>query len=409
MKIFKSILITLTCILCFQHTNAQWVTANTGLTVQDANSFAKIGTDLFVGTGNISGNGTGVFKSTDNGVTWTAVNNGLTNLNVQQLIVSGSTLFAAIGSTGPPDGGVYRSTDNGANWTACNNGLTYAHAYNIAVLGSTLYVSSIPSSVFTSTDNGNNWTIVTDPILVASRVKSIITAGPNMLVASDLGTNAGVLISTNGGTSWSTTSITGETDDLQLIGNMVYAAVGDGGVYRSFDNGATWDSVGVPTHNATALEAIDTMLIAGTPYGVYSTCDRGATWMDISVGAGGANLSIEAFGIDAANIYIGNTFHSVGVYSRPLTELSCDPTAGIEGSTNIGDFNIYPNPSTGIVSISNNHGSMENSVELYNLMGEIIQRTFNSTQLDLTNLPNGIYVLKIYDGKSNYSTKIIKE
>jgi photosystem II stability/assembly factor-like uncharacterized protein len=403
--VFLSILIS----FCFSNQiNAQWITTNTGLTVQDANSFARIGTDLFVGTGNISGNSTGVFKSTNNGVSWTAVNNGLTNLNVQKLIASGTTLFAAIGASGPPDGGVYRSTDNGANWVPCNTGLTYAHAYNIAVLGSTLYVSSVPNTVFTSTDNGDNWTAATDPVLVDTHVKTIITAGPNQLIASDGGGIEGVIISTNGGTSWSTTSIPGHTDDLQLIGNIVYAAVGDGGVYRSDDFGVSWDSVGIPGHNATALEAVDTMLIVGCPYSVYSSCDRGQTWTDISVGAGGANLSIEAFGMDANNVYIANTFHSVGVWSRPITELTCVP-AGIEDEDIFGSFSIYPNPSSGIVNISNNGEPMETMVEVYNLTGLLIYRGVNSTQVDLTNQPNGIFIIKIIAGEDHFCTRIIKQ
>jgi photosystem II stability/assembly factor-like uncharacterized protein len=388
--------------------NAQWIIANSGLTVQDANSFANIGTDLFVGTGNISGNGQGVFKSTNNGVSWTAVNSGLTNLNVQQLIIKGTTLFAAIGSSGPPDGGVFRSTDNGATWNPCNAGLTYAHAYNIAALGSTLYVSSIPSTVFKSTDNGDNWTAVTDPVLVNTRVKSIVTIGGNQLVASDLGSTAGVVISTDGGATWATTSITDETDDLQVIGSMVYAATSVG-VFRSYDSGATWDTVAISTNNATALEAVDTMLIVGTPYGVYSTCDRGETFTDISVGAGGANLSIEAFGIDAANIYIGNTFHSVGVWSRALNELSCDPNAAIEGETQVGHFSVYPNPSNGIVNIANNSEVVETSIEVFSLTGVLVQRSINASQIDLTNQPNGMYIIKINEGETVFSSRIIKE
>ncbi|MBL0177014.1 MAG: T9SS type A sorting domain-containing protein [Ignavibacteria bacterium] len=76
------------------------------------------GRNIFAGT-----RGTGVFRSTDDGLTWVAT--GLTNASISAFAtvddgVEGSMLFAALADG---DGGVFLSTDEGANWSAVSTGL----------------------------------------------------------------------------------------------------------------------------------------------------------------------------------------------------------------------------------------------------------------------------------------------
>src|SRR4030095_10102334 len=66
-----------------------------------------------LGTG-IFSLGTGVFKSTDEGVTWNAANAGLTTIDIRTLAidpVNATTVYAG------GVGGLSKSIDNGANWT----------------------------------------------------------------------------------------------------------------------------------------------------------------------------------------------------------------------------------------------------------------------------------------------------
>jgi hypothetical protein len=73
-------------------------------------------------------------------------------------------------------------------------------------------------------------------------------------------------------------------------------------------------------------------------------------------------------------------------------------------------FKIFPNPTSDILNIS--AVSNINEIEIINLIGErIIQRTINSlgSQVNIANLPNGVYILKATIGNAVGSYKFNKE
>ncbi|MSR42032.1 MAG: hypothetical protein EXS10_09070 [Phycisphaerales bacterium] len=125
--------------------------AASGMVGVDVRCVSVVGTTVFVGT-----NGSGVYKSTDWGVTWSASNTGLASTNIRALESKGTTLFAG-GQIGT---GVYRSTNLGASWTLLAGGLTsgsyrgFAHDDRLIVAG------SFGGGVFYSLNNGTNWTLI---------------------------------------------------------------------------------------------------------------------------------------------------------------------------------------------------------------------------------------------------------
>src|SRR5262245_2860893 len=90
---------------------AQW-TPTSGPLGADVRSTLTTPGRIFAGTSS------GVFASTDNGVTWNPVNSGLPDTaTVNALTASGGRILA--GTTL----GMYATTDNGATWTAVTSGL----------------------------------------------------------------------------------------------------------------------------------------------------------------------------------------------------------------------------------------------------------------------------------------------
>lgn len=77
------------------------------------------------------------------------------------------------------------------------------------------------------------------------------------------------------------------------------------------------------------------------------------------------------------------------------------------------DIKIYPNPTNGPINLTtSDHNITINSVEIYNINGRLIKNKSSITNpyaFDLSNLANGIYILKIDSSVGIFSYKIIKK
>ena len=84
-------------------------------------------------------------------------------------------------------------------------------------------------------------------------------------------------------------------------------------------------------------------------------------------------------------------------------------TVGIIENGSSASATIYPNPSNGRYTIK---GNSITSIEVYNVTGEIIFRSLSNNQqtdIDLSNHSNGVYLMKIYEGQTFFTKKIILE
>lgn len=79
---------------------------------------------------------------------------------------------------------------------------------------------------------------------------------------------------------------------------------------------------------------------------------------------------------------------------------------------NISTLEVFPNPSTGIFKIKNQElNNKYKSIEIYSTSMKLIKSVNGDTSgIDLTDYPNGIYYLKVTDKSNNYKTiKLIKQ
>jgi ligand-binding sensor domain-containing protein len=209
-----------------------WVERDTSF-IQNVYSFAILGEDLFAGTG------TGVFRSTDRGVSWTAVNFGLpipsppSGLQILQLETMGIYIFA--GTNGK---GIFRSSDNGESWKNINEGLTNTSMsiYGLTTIGSNIFAgvfefnTNFMGGIFVSTNNGISWFAVNNG-LTDHKVNILASSGVDLFA----GTNSGLFFSSSDGNYW------------------------------------TYDSIGTPRQLLTiiSLEAINSNLYVGTLQGAW--------------------------------------------------------------------------------------------------------------------------------------------
>lgn len=72
-------------------------------------------------------------------------------------------------------------------------------------------------------------------------------------------------------------------------------------------------------------------------------------------------------------------------------------------------LNVYPNPSTGVLTIENCKNGV---LEIYSINGQAIRRIeklLPSDIIDISDLPNGNYIFIIYDNKKMYNIKVVKQ
>lgn len=75
-------------------------------------------------------------------------------------------------------------------------------------------------------------------------------------------------------------------------------------------------------------------------------------------------------------------------------------------------LNIYPNPSTDLINISNNANAIINIVEMSDLNGRIVKtKTLNATegQVSISDLSTGVYMMKISTDAGTATKKIVKQ
>jgi photosystem II stability/assembly factor-like uncharacterized protein len=183
-----------------------------------------------------------------------------------------------------------------------------------------IYMAAAGGGVWKTTNGGNSWTPLTDnqstlfmgAIAVAPSDPNVIYAGTGESTNSGLSFyGRGILKSTDGGTTWTLETNGGAFDRLAFSkivvdptnANIVYAAVcdnavngvlGNTGIWKSTDGGATWTNTTTGITNITPDDDFSDLVIdpsndqilycaVGTPgggvaNGVYETTNGGTSW-----------------------------------------------------------------------------------------------------------------------------------
>lgn len=186
------------------------------------------------------GGSAGLFKSTDGGQTWAPWGEGLPSEDVIKLHRLGAVLYAGVDQEG-----LYRSFDDGLTWSACNNA-AMGNPYDITGInddGTDLLVSC-NTGRFRSTDQGLTFT----------------SLGSTPNYPGEMIALGGGLLVTRGGFNF------------------------PGDLYRSTDDGATWQ---VANNGLDATPGIGALYTNGTDliaFGrhVYRSTDQGLTWTQIT-------------------------------------------------------------------------------------------------------------------------------
>ena len=465
---------------------ATWAPVNTGLPIPDVGTLAISGTNLFAGTFH------GVFLSTNNGDSWAAVNSGLGDTNIRAIAINGGTVAAAT------NGGVFISSNNGTDWNGINIGLANPSVLAFGSNYTTLVAGTERGGLLHSTDNGSSWAVSSAGIGSSTSLTSFASIGSTLfgttgwagqvirstdagaswkavftyeiyhvssLAVIDtnlfVGTDLGVYLSTDSGTSWKPTSsppeqVFGDVVSMAVEGTNLFAGTSDNGIFFSTDLGASWTAVNSGLTNMTvhSLSVDGTNIFAGTNGGVFLSTNDGSNW--IAMNSGITDTAVTSFawsgnnlfaGTEHAGIFIssnngtswsavndglGNAYvnaltisgpnliagtNGIGVWHRPLAEMIA--SSGISSSKTPTTFTLeqnYPNPFQASTQINFNLAEPAMvTLEVFDMLGRKVQTLENAmmevgrhtTQFDGTNLAGGIYPAILTSNNVQYQLKMV--
>jgi hypothetical protein len=376
----------------------------------DVYALAVSGSKIFVGASRMNGVNTGIYLSTDNGLSWALA--GLDNISVKCIAASGNNVFAGTGN------GVYRSSDDGANWIQINSGLTDTAVKAITISGANIIIAA-NSGMFLSTDNGSNWKSANNG-LTNTLINCISNCGNNIFV----GTDSGVFLSLDNGSSWSQVGLSGlPVYALSVNESDIYAGTGGAGVCKR-----PLIELGLPVELTSFTANISKGIIHliwitatelnNSGFNIERSVNK-TDWTIISFVQGqGTNTS--AFNYS----YLDKSITQPGKYYYRLKQIDHDGTFKY---SNIVEVELtaplvfalnqnYPNPfnPNTVISYSLPVASIVKLI-IYNTLGQTIKNLESeykpagiySVNFNASDLPSGAYFYKLEAGQFSQINKMI--
>jgi hypothetical protein len=171
------------------------------------------------------------------------------------------TIYAATGcAQAEPTGRVFKSPDEGQTWIPCGPLPGAMLVYDLLVEGDTLYAGTYPNGdVFKSIDRGDTWSNTAElPLATAVRCLVRLQNGDILAGTSpyDAQLRNRIFRTTDGGASWTEAAALESFNPPKFLYQTSDGAIFAGGwgidcdteIYRSLDDGVTWDSLVVIPH-----------------------------------------------------------------------------------------------------------------------------------------------------------------
>jgi hypothetical protein len=407
------------------NTGTAWADMSSGLQIMEFYSISSSQTSSTICFGGSQDNGGNKYSSG----TWTNSAAG----DAMHVIIDFTTandIYDAL-----PNGDILFSNDGGTNWGDITpNGNANGSWVTPYVLDpnnhNTVYAGY--SDVFKSTNQGGNWTQISTNLTGGSNLIQAmavapsnsnyiyVAAGPQSVTVSECNT---LYKTTNGGTSWSNitaglplgnaplTYIAVKNTDANTLWVTLSNYYATDKVFKSTNAGATWTNVtgnlpNVPVNCIVYVPNTPNGIYVGTDLGVFYTDDILGTWVPFSTNL--PNVIVNELDIQASSGKL-----RAGTYGRGLWETPIYITTNVSTTEAIDNsIKVYPNPTTGEVYIDFPANSTTD-ISVYNIIGDKIDDIaietsgMNQSKIDLSNQPKGIYLIRIQNGETVSTEKVV--
>jgi photosystem II stability/assembly factor-like uncharacterized protein len=394
-------------------------------------------------------------RSTDAGNSWSynyTGNSANSTYRVAQHPTTG-TLFAASSnihdmyqSTRLADAQLDASDSNGKLIYSTNNGATWQdlHVFNHPVFWIALdptnpniaYASVIHyaggsgvGGIYKTTNlnllASSTWTLLPNPPRTEKHPASIVVLNDGKVVCTYSGRRTTVFTASSGvfvfnpiSGTWSDVSDAGMyywTKDIVIdpndaTQNTWYACVfsgwggapnGLGGLYKTINRGASWIKL-----TGTTIDRVTSITFNPTnPNQIYFTSETQGLWISNNINSTTPVFSnVSSYPFQQPERVFFNPYNTSELWVSSFgngMKMGTMLTTGIPNfEKDKNDLSIYPNPSTGIISILNTNAKQAN---VYNTIGEVVatfQMAVGVNQLDLSALAEGMYIIECGSQKS---------
>ena len=167
---------------------------------------------------------------------------------------------------------------------------------------------------------------------------------------------------------------------------------------------AQWQQTSLTnTYQVTAIAILGSNTFVGTEgNGVFLSQDSGTTWNATNNGL--TNEYVTSLAASGSNIFAGTS--SIGVWENELSDI----TTGIEKTNNnVDNIMVYPNPTANNLTIISPQNAV---IEITNIQGQLIKTlttTGNKTNINVSALPSGVYIVQVKTEKGVEVRKFVKE
>ena len=255
-----------------------------------------------------------------------------------------------------------------------------------------------------SDDSGASWLNFTNP--VANCTPSIVMDGPNYYIVS-CDNLYSFDDSFNYELAFELTDSRVKGGAFFLLSGVLFASNNLAHLYCSLDSGKTWFDANKNIESINQLYGFindkKTFFIS-TNKGIFATKNYGKDWQHID----DTTIGIEIFEIAINNDTLYAATGGKGVWKRPLKSIYL----GFNDEPLYQKaISLYPNPAQSSITIHSETELNSASIMLYDLQGQLLQHYSNINQktflIPRNNLPSGLYILKVVDGKNeNFISKV---
>ncbi len=317
-----------------------------------------------------------------------------------------------------PKGGTVQFTAIVSPANASNKNVSW-ESYNTSVAtidddGLVTAVGVGAANIKATTEDGGFTVIGT--VTVTMPVESVSISPQN--VTMDIST-AQQLTATVNPTNATNQDVSWESDNTNVAtvnSNGLVTAVGAGTAYITV---TTEDGGEMATCEVTVLQPVFGVSLTPETVTLNTNETQQLTATVYPDNASNQNVNWQSDNTDIATVDDNGLVTAVGVGTVDITvttedggematcEVTVTDPSGVSAISAAAGISIYPNPVDEVLYID----ILENkfSVELYNNYGQQVLQTQDKREISVSDLPNGIYMLKITTKQGVYSHKIVKK